>query len=129
MSSGVLETSGNPVTVSDEIDDLVVEVGRSEPDAVSICAPFVSAACRLSQRPAEGKVSRQCLVDRGVVPGVPEPVIEPPDQVGDLAICHLRIFHRPATYRLKAYGERAATARDAETGGHAMINNSGTGTP
>jgi hypothetical protein len=90
MSSGVAKPCSRTIIRNDELDDLVVEIWGPLPDLVTVVAPAVPAGGLLAERTSEAEVGSEHFVDCGVVPLVPEPIVE---AVHELLHFHFAFAH------------------------------------
>src|SRR6266487_4702266 len=84
MCAGVAKPCRRPLAITNQVDDLVVEVSRASAHEVPVAPPPLPPRCLRPERSAEGERRAQCAVDSGIVPPVPQFAIEPLDQFGDM---------------------------------------------
>src|SRR5262249_22302619 len=77
------QSGGRAGAIGGEGGRFVVEVRCAAADFVSVCAPSVASDGAVSERTAEGEAWGEGVVDCGVVPLVPEPMVEPQYEIAN----------------------------------------------
>jgi hypothetical protein len=83
MRAGEAKPCRRSPAVTHQLHDLVVKIGRALVHQVPVPPPPLPVRCLLPQRAAEGKARAERVLDRGLVPPVPQLAVEPLDQHAD----------------------------------------------
>jgi hypothetical protein len=80
MRAGEPKPCRRPPTLTHQLHDLAVKIGRALAHQVPVAPPPLPFRCLPPQLPAEGKARAERVLDRGIVPPIPQLAVEPLDQ-------------------------------------------------